>query len=136
MDSKEIQKEVKDSVKIFGRHVYGNLYGVKREYLMDPNLLSKTISECASVGNMHIVELVTRKFDRYLGAEGGVSVIALIEESHMTIHTWPEGEYATIDIYSCGEASDPEKAFKYITSVLKPKTFKLFKVDRGTTRAR
>ena len=62
---------------------------------------------------------------------GGVSLIALIEESHISLHTWPESKYATLDIYSCGEQSDPTLAFEYIVSVLKPKVYNVYNIDRS-----
>ena len=96
-----LQKQVP---RIVGKHVYGNMYELDERYIANLDYLTKLVVDSAKIGNMHIVELVTKKFSPYNGVEGGVSVIALIEESHIALHTWPESSYATLDIYSCGEA--------------------------------
>jgi len=123
-----MQKQVP---KIVGKHVYGNMYEVDEKYIANLDYLTKLVVDSAKIGNMHIVELVTKKFSPYNNIEGGVSVIALIEESHIALHTWPESNYATLDIYSCGEASNPEVAFRFITGKLKPKRYKMFNADRS-----
>ncbi len=133
MQSGEIQKTKnrQSHTTIFAKHVYGNLYGVDSKLLIDPNFISKLVVEAARLGNLHILEMISRKFNSYNGSEGGVSVIALIEESHISIHTWPEGEYATVDVYSCGAKAEPRRAFNYLVSILKPKDYKAYNVDRG-----
>jgi len=55
---------------------------------------------------MKLVEMKSWKFG---GKKGGVSVIALVEESHIAVHTWLEYNYATVDVYTCGEHSDPRR---------------------------
>ncbi|MCL5404626.1 MAG: adenosylmethionine decarboxylase [Candidatus Marsarchaeota archaeon] len=117
--------------RIVGKHVYGNMYEVEERFTANLDFLTKLVVDSAKIGNMHIIELLTKKFSAYNGIPGGVSVIALIEESHIALHTWPESSYATLDIYSCGEASNPELAFKYILSKLKPKSHKMFNADRS-----
>jgi S-adenosylmethionine decarboxylase len=62
--------------------------------------------------------MITKKF-----GTGGVSVVALIEESHIAIHTWPEYKYAVIDVVTCGEQSDPVSAYDYIIEKLNPQRF-------------
>lgn len=61
----------------------------------------------------------------------GVSVVAIVLESHITIHTWPEYEFATVDVYSCGAHTKPEESFKYIINKLKPGRVFIGKADRS-----
>ena len=75
--------------------------------------------------------MITKKFNSYNEYDGGVSIIALIEESHIALHTWPESMYATLDIYSCGEESNPDAAFSYIVNKLKPKSVTSSFIDRS-----
>lgn len=115
---------------VIGKHVYGNLYGVKKEILEDELLLKKIVINAAKIANMKIIEVKSWKLlgsDKY-----GISVLALIIESHIAIHTWPEYRFATVDVYTCGEYSDPEKAFNYIVSILKPKYYTKNYVDRSS----
>lgn len=117
--------------KIIGKHIFGNLYGIKDRILTNSEFLTETVKKATEVGNLHIVEISTKKFDGVHELVGGVSVIAILEESHIALHTWPESYYATIDIYSCGKESRPKKAFTYIKNKLKPTKIKMFKADRG-----
>lgn len=66
---------------------------------------------------MHLVEVKSWKFIN--GDKEGVSVLALVVESHIAIHTWPVYRFASVDVYTCGDHSMPDKAFNYIVSALK-----------------
>lgn len=69
---------------------------------------------------------------KFGGEKGGVSALALIIESHIAIHTWNEFHYATVDIFTAGEKSDPLAAFEYIVSKLKPKSVTKHFADRSS----
>ncbi|MCL5112539.1 MAG: adenosylmethionine decarboxylase [Candidatus Marsarchaeota archaeon] len=116
--------------KIIGMHVYGNMSGIDEKLLTDMDFLLLKVKESAKAGNLHIIEILTKKFKLH-GAEAGVSIIALLEESHISLHTWPEGNYATLDVYSCGAASNPDAAFKYIVAALKPTSVKISRASRS-----
>ncbi len=113
---------------IIGRHVYGDLYGVEPEKLSDKKYLEKIVREAADHANAKLLEVKVWELG---GDKGGVSVIALIIESHIALHTWPNYRYATLDVYTCGEEADPWKAFKYIVDALKPKTYTVHYTDRS-----
>lgn len=115
--------------RIVGRHVYGNLYDPDPEIISDEGKLREVVVEAAKLANMTLVELKSWKIG---GDKGGVSVIALVVESHIAIHTWVEYNYATVDVYTCGSKSDPWKAFNYIVSVLKPKEYTVNYADRSS----
>uniref|UniRef100_A0A7C4HDJ9 Arginine decarboxylase proenzyme n=1 Tax=Staphylothermus marinus TaxID=2280 RepID=A0A7C4HDJ9_STAMA len=112
---------------IIGKHVYGNLYGIPRELAIDEKYLIETVVKAAELANMTLVDVKSYSFG---GLKGGVSVIALIMESHIAIHTWVEYRYATVDVYTCGDKSDPWKAFQYIVERLKPKDYTINYADR------
>lgn len=114
---------------VVGKHVYGSLYGVKRELLDDEQLLRGLVAEAAREAGMKLVEVKSWKFG---GRRGGVSVIALIVESHIALHTWVEYGYATLDVYTCGENSDPWKAFNHIVRALKPLRHTAHYIDRSS----
>lgn len=126
---KSIEVEMLRYRVVTGKHVYGNLDDIKnRPILMDAERIEEIVRKAAGLGNMHIVEMIKHKFT----AKGqGVSIIALLEESHFTVHTWPEGDYATVDIYSCSEKSDPMIAFDYVVKNFEPKKCEKFYSDRS-----
>ncbi|NPA85121.1 MAG: adenosylmethionine decarboxylase [Crenarchaeota archaeon] len=115
--------------RIVGRHVYGNLYGVEPSKLWDEDFLRELVREAAEIANMKVVELRSWKFTGY---HGGVSVMALVLESHITIHTWPDYEYATVDVYTCGEKGDPWRAFHLIVEKLQPEDYTVHFSDRSS----
>ncbi|MCS7181198.1 MAG: adenosylmethionine decarboxylase, partial [bacterium] len=73
-----------------------------------------------------LIDLKIHKF-----SPQGVSGFALISESHISIHTWPEKKYAGIDIYTCGNKTFPEKAADFIIKKLKSQKPSLIKIERG-----
>lgn len=115
---------------IVGKHVYGNLYGCDKRSLSDVKLLRTLTREAAEMARMTLIEVNSWKFG---GDKGGVSVIALVVESHIAIHTWPNYRYATVDVFTCGEKSNPEYAFEYICSILSPTKVVKHYADRSTT---
>lgn len=115
---------------VVGKHVYGNLYGCDKRLISNERYLRRIVREAIKVAGMHLFELRSWKFE---SKKGGVSVIALITESHVAIHTWPEYEYATVDVYTCGEKSEPEKAFDYIIEKLSPKEYTKHFADRSSS---
>ncbi len=117
----------KKAKKIIGKHVYGNLYECDKEIISSEEKLLKIVKEAVKIAKMNLVDIHSWKLE---GEKGGVSVIALIKESHIAIHTWTEYNYASLDVYTCGYKSQPLKAFKYIVEQLKPKKYTLHKVKR------
>ena len=115
--------------RIIGKHVFGNLYDIDERILVDKEYLEKLVLDAVKIANMKLVEIKSWSFG---GKKGGVSVIALVEESHIALHTWNEYKYATLDVYTCGENSNPQAAFEYIVSQLKPKRYQMFYADRSS----
>ncbi len=113
---------------IVGSHVFGNLYEPDPALINDPAKLREIIVEAVKIARMSLVEVKAWPFG---GKKGGVTVIALIMESHVALHTWNEYNYATLDIYTCGDRAKPHEAFEYIVKALKPSRHQLFYADRG-----
>jgi S-adenosylmethionine decarboxylase len=67
-------------------------------------------------------------------APQGVSGVIIIAESHFTIHTWPEYGYAALDIFTCGQSVDSQKALDYIEKELNVKTVSVTEMRRGNIR--
>lgn len=115
---------------VTGWHVFGEVWGVSADKLSDEGYLRSLVIEAAKVANMHIVDVKTWRFTG--GDKAGVSVVALVLESHIAIHTWPTYNYAAIDVYTCGSHARPWDAFDYIVKSLKPKTYTKTIVDRSS----
>lgn len=130
--NKKVNLFEKNLVPVVGKHVFGNLYDADDSILKNLQYLKESVIEAAKAGNLHIIDIMERQFNTIGSPDiGGVSIIALIAESHISLHTWPESGYATIDIYSCGNESNPSLAFDYMVSMLKPRSYKVFSADRS-----
>jgi S-adenosylmethionine decarboxylase len=110
-----IEENSARNYRVIGKHVYGSAMECNPDKLMDEAFLTNLVIEAAKVGNMTLLDVKSWKLNP------GVTVIGVIVESHISIHTWPEYGFATIDVYACGEASQPEKAFDYIVDKLEAK---------------
>ena len=103
--------------KVVGRHVYGELYGCDPELLMNEKYLVEVVKEAVRMGGFTLLDVKAWKISP------GVSVVAIILESHISIHTWPEYGFATVDVYTCGVRGDPFLAYKYIVEALRAKRY-------------
>jgi len=115
--------------KIVGKHLYGSFYELEeKRAFYDENFMKELVIKCAKIANSTLVEVKVWKIE---GEKGGISAIALVEESHIAIHSWKEYNYATFDIFTCGSHTNPWKAFEYLKEKLKPKKYNINYADRS-----
>jgi S-adenosylmethionine decarboxylase len=81
-----------------GRHLLAELFGCERALLDDRDFLARALRRAAEAARAKIVAEVWHPFTPH-----GVTGVIVIEESHLSIHTWPESGYAAVDFYSCGQ---------------------------------
>lgn len=84
--------------------------------------LKGAITACGAT----LLKIHLHKFSPY----GGISGVAIIKESHVSIHSWPEHKYAAIDIFVCGEIN-PYKAIPVIKKSFRPKNIHIVEIKRG-----
>jgi len=68
------------------------------------------------------------------GDEMGVSGVTVLSESHISIHTWPERSFASIDVFMCGNC-DPQTTINYLKKTLKPSSIDQSLNRRGVVSA-
>jgi S-adenosylmethionine decarboxylase len=110
----------------FGRHIIADLWGVDFAKLNDVALLKKHIYEAAMVSGATVLSIDYHQFEPH-----GATLFAVLSESHLSIHTYPEKGFAAIDGYTCGYTVDPLKSIEYLLAVLKPDKVNTLKVIRG-----
>ncbi|HST61568.1 MAG TPA: adenosylmethionine decarboxylase [Longimicrobium sp.] len=110
-----------------GRHVLADLHGIPVTSLRDRGLLLATLREALTREGFHILRQVSHSFP---GEIAGATGVFLLGESHAAFHSYPEFEYLSVDIFSCGSA-DPAAAVAYVEAVLRPSRVHLSSHDRG-----
>ena len=113
-------------MSIAGKHVLLDTYGVNAELLKDKDFIEKVLMQAAIEAKATILHTYFHKF----GGEGGVTGLVALAESHISIHTWPENNFAAIDIFMCGN-SNPELAIDYIKEKLIPTNAITKPISRG-----
>ncbi|WP_206241349.1 adenosylmethionine decarboxylase [Novosphingobium terrae] len=93
-----------------GLHLIADLAGGAPAPLSDPALIERVLRAAADAAKVRIVGLNLHHF----GVEQGVTGVALLAESHISIHSWPEEGVAAIDIFVCGEGADAWAALRAI----------------------
>lgn len=101
------------------------LYGVKYEYLDSEEYLSDVLKEAIPKGNAHIRGVISEKF-----VPCGVSVVALLSESHASFHTYPEHGCLFLDVFTCGDCK-PVAIYEAIVERLAPESSRFEEVARG-----
>ena len=108
------------------KHLLLELYRCDSEKLNDESFLRCILNRAAKLANATVLNLISNKFEPQ-----GVTAIALLAESHISIHTWPESNYSAVDIFTCGQNMMPEHASQYLTEVLKAEEHFLRVIERN-----
>lgn len=111
----------------FGRHVAIDCWGVDFQLINNAERLQKQMVEAAEACGATVLSVQAQQFDPQ-----GATVLVLLSESHLSIHTYPERGFAALDCYTCGDTVDPEVAIEFMVRVLKPEKTHAKKLIRGT----
>ncbi len=115
-----------NDARSLGTHLLVELYGCEPRTLERVAYVENALVQAAHYSNAHIVSHFFHEFEPY-----GVSGVVVIEESHYTIHTWPEKRYAAIDLFFCSETVDAERALQVLGEVFKPEHVDVMLIRRG-----
>ena len=108
------------------KHFLLELYRCDCEKLNDESFLRCTLNRAAKLANATVLNLISNKFEPQ-----GVTAIALLAESHISIHSWPESNYSAVDIFTCGQNMMPELASQYLIESLMAKEHSLRVIERN-----
>jgi S-adenosylmethionine decarboxylase len=111
--------------KVFaGTHLILDLCGAR--HLDDIVYIEHALTEAVEAAKATLLEIRLHHFS----PNGGVSAVAVLAESHISIHTWPEAAYAAVDIFMCGNA-EPHKSATALTRAFQPTSVELQEFYRG-----
>ena len=110
-----------------GKHILLDLWGVKFDNSV--TTLKKIIKNAVKLSGATMLHIHLHRF----GKEQGISGVAVLAESHISVHTWPERDYIAFDIFMCGDTR-PEASATYLIKTLQPKKEILKKIKRGVIK--
>jgi len=116
----------------FGPHLMLDGYGCDKKKLQDLNLIYRILDELPTrIGMTKIMPPYVFKYSGLKPEDWGLSGFVLIAESHISIHTFPEKNFVSVDIFSC-KAFDLEFAADYFKRVFGMEKVECNVLDRGT----
>lgn len=111
-----------------GRHLLVEYMSCDVAVLNNCDVIKQLLVKAAEAANTTVVTSFIKPFEPQ-----GVSGVVVIEESHISIHTWPEHGYAAVDFFTCGNG-DPEKAHEVLKDGLKAQKFESMLLSRGNIK--
>lgn len=114
---------VRNGVECAGAHLIIDLYGAQR--LNDIDHIEETLRQCVTAAEATLLHIHLHRFQ-----PNGVSGVAVLAESHISIHTWPERGYAALDVFMCGNAN-PDACVPILREAFKVKRIAVSELLRG-----
>ncbi len=115
---------VRNGVRCAGAHLIVDLYNASR--LDDLDHIEDTLRACVNAAGATLLHIHLHHFE----PNGGVSGVAVLAESHISIHSWPERSYAALDIFMCGNAN-PDACVPVLRQAFSPKKIAVSELMRG-----
>lgn len=109
-----------------GRHVLGEFDGIDPLLLDDVEFLCATMRAALREAGATVCDVMSKRF-----VPQGVTVIALLSESHASLHSYPELGSAFLDVFTCGTKANPEYAMRLLAEALGARTTQFTTIRRG-----
>jgi S-adenosylmethionine decarboxylase len=109
-----------------GSHCILELYDCSEALLNDAEFVRDSLREAAKQANATLLNEVLHQFEPH-----GITALALLSESHISVHTWPEVRYAALDVFTCGSHTDPEEACRYLIKAFRAGRHSMTKLRRN-----
>ena len=111
-----------------GRHILVEFFGCNPDILNDVITIETSMVNAAREATATVINSTFHHFSPY-----GVSGVVVIQESHLAIHTWPEFQYAAVDVFTCGDSVNPWDCYDYLLKAFEAKNGSAMELKRGQT---
>jgi S-adenosylmethionine decarboxylase len=119
----------RNGIEFAGTHLILDLWGASR--LDDLPLMESALRECVRVAQATLLHIHLHHFT----PNGGISGVAVLAESHISVHTWPERDFAAFDVFMCGDAK-PERTIPVLRETFAPTQLTVGEHLRGVVHER
>ncbi len=109
-----------------GTHYILEACNAHAELLNDKDYIMESLRRAITISNATLMDEISVEF-----TPQGITAVCLLSESHLSIHTWPEKNYAAIDIFTCGDHCNPLKACNYLVEAFKSEQPRIQVINRG-----
>mgnify|MGYP001591339668 FL=1 len=109
-----------------GRHLLLELFDCDDAVIGNLEFVKAAMIKAAKRAQATIIDVIFHEFNPF-----GISGVIVIAESHLTIHTWPEYRYAAVDIFTCGETTNPDAAASYLAEAFGAERTSVVEMQRG-----
>lgn len=113
-------------MEALGRQILVEFYDCDSEKINDVEFIESAFLEATKASRATIISHNFHKFSPY-----GVSGVVVIAESHVSIHSWPEYNYAAVDIFTCGDTIDPWVIQEHLKEAFESKNISSMEMKRG-----
>lgn len=113
-------------MEALGRQILVEFYDCDQSKLNDVSYVETSLIQAAKASHATLISHNFHKFSPY-----GISGVVVIAESHIAIHTWPEYNYAAVDIFTCGDTIDPWVIQEYLKESFESKNTSSMEMKRG-----
>ena len=113
-------------IPYLGRHIIAEFFECDEAQLVQKEALTDAMNEAARTAGATILSTQTTD-----NQNGGVSVVVIIQESNLCLHTWPKAKYASADFFTCGDSVNPWKSFDFLKEFIKAGKNNCMEVKRG-----
>ena len=122
-EEREDHFATRNGVRCAGVHLIIDLHGAKG--LNDIDLIDRTLRRCVDAAKATLLHIHLHHFH-----PNGVSGVAVLAESHISIHTWPDQGYAALDVFMCGKA-DPDACIPVLREAFRTDRVEVNEILRG-----
>ncbi|MCK2242731.1 MULTISPECIES: adenosylmethionine decarboxylase [unclassified Crossiella] len=122
-----IAPEAVQTVGLFsGQHVLAEIDGIDAALLDDEVFLCQILDDALKRAGATVLQVISKQFDPQ-----GVTVLALLSESHASLHTYPEIGSVFVDVFTCGTKAQPEVAVGLLAEAMGASTVQSRTIRRG-----
>lgn len=109
-----------------GNHYILELCNANELYLNCKQHIMTSLREAIVISGATLLEEISMEF-----TPQGITAVCLLSESHLSIHTWPEKNYAAVDVFTCGSHTNPKLACEFLINAFQSKQHRMTIIERG-----